>query len=404
MAGKQTAFSNLFEYRLTSPLFSTGNTAMGVRLGKGAITGNHTHISLFTYTQNKNGYSNAVINAMPGNTVVATFSKQLQVNETNYLNVEISKSAHKYNNQQDAYDTLQQGSSLSKQLLSSENFVQQMAFTLQWNGEIKDKDLSYDLHGTRIGKGYSNPGNLFLSRGLTEFGGSLKKSFLQNQIQVAAKGNYREYEYSSNNTKWRNYNFSFQAKWKYRKSQYISLRYQPYQSLRLQDEKKYSIGGSNRLSVEGNFRKRFGKINYQHTASLSFLKNNYQFDSTPVGNKSVLISSVQTITINKKSYFLSLQYNRANAASEMIVFNTQLNADAGCMYSICKAVMGSTAINYNSTKGWFRQLGIRQTISGQLGERFIVSIYADLIKNIKEYRRSNMGNTRLDWSLQYLLK
>jgi hypothetical protein len=86
------------------------------------------------------------------------------------------------------------------------------------------------------------------------------------------------------------------------------------------------------------------------------------------------------------------------------LFNTQFNADAGYMYAICKGIMGSTAINYNSTKGWFQQLGIKQTLSGQLGERFIVNVYTDIVKNIKEYRSNNMGNTRLDWSLQYLLK
>jgi hypothetical protein len=49
-------------------------------------------------------------------------------------------------------------------------------------------------------------------------------------------------------------------------------------------------------------------------------------------------------------------------------------------------------------------VGIKQGISGQLGEKFIVSFYTDIFKNIKKYRPGNMDNLRLDWSLQYLIK
>ncbi len=404
MAGKQKEFSGLFDNHFASPVFSADNTAMGVRIGRGDISENHSHISLFTYKQSNSNYNGTEINKVPGTTVVVAFSNQLKLNATNYLNLEISKSAHKYSAEKNVYDTLQLVNSSSKQLLNGENFIQQMAFTLQWNGEVKDRQLSYDLHGTKIGKGYNNPGSFFISRGMTAFGGSVKKNFLQNQLQVSARVNYHEYEYSNSNNKYRNYNFSFLGKWKFKKGQYISLRYQPYQSLRWQDNIKYNIGSSNQLSLEGNLRKRFSKISYQHTISFSALRNNYQFGTIPVGNKSLLVSSLQTITINNKSYYLNTQYNWAKIPSALFLFNTQFSVDAGLMYNIHKGIVGSTALNYNSTKGWFRQAGIRQTISGQIGERFIVSVYADIIKNIKEYRPNNMGVSRLDWSLQYLLK
>ncbi|MFT3935478.1 MAG: hypothetical protein QM726_17760 [Chitinophagaceae bacterium] len=405
MAGKQKEMGNLFDNRFSgSPIFSMDNASMGIRLGKGALTENYTHISLFSYKQGKSNYGNTVVENTPGSTVVATLSTQYAFNESNNLSLEISKSAHKYSNEQSIYDTLQQGSSLTKQLLAGESFVQQMAFTLQWDGELKEKNLSYNLHGTRIGKAYTNPGNMFLSRGLTEFGGGVKKSFFKNQLQLAAKGNFREYEYSDTGTRYRNYNFSFQGKWKFNKGQYVSIRYQPYQSLRFANNTSYNVGGSNRLTLDGSFKHRFGKINYQHTLSLSAIKNNYQFDTVPVNNNSVLLSSLQTVTIGKRSYYVNVQYNKANEASALAVFNTQFSADAGLMYNILKGITGSSALNYNSTKDWFKQIGIKQTLSGQIGERFIVSIYANLLQNIKEYKPNNMGSSRFDWSLQYLIK
>ena len=405
MAGKQKEFSSLYDNHFTgSSLFSTDNTAMGVRVGRGDLQNSHAHFSLFSYTQNKSSYNNNLISVVSGKTVVFTFSNRLKVNEANYFDLEISKSTHKYDNQKNIYDTLMQGSSLSKQLMGGDDLMQQLAFTLQWNGEVRDRELTYDIHGTRIGKGYNNPGSLFLSRGMTELGGSVKKSFLESKLQLSARGNYREYSYSTNNSKYRNYNFSFQSKWKLKKGQYISLRYQPYQSLKCEDDKNMSIGGSNRLSLDMNIRRRFGKINYQHLISLAALKNDYNFDTVPVNNHSVLISSMQTITINKKSYYLNTQYNRASTASALALFNTQFTCDAGIVYNIGKTIMGSTGVNYNSTKDWFQQTGIKQGFSGQLGEKFTVSFYADILKNIKEYRPNNMGNIRLDWSLQYLLK
>lgn len=404
MAGKQKEMTSLYDNHFSGSLFSADNTAMGIRAGKGDLQGSYSHLSLFTYKQNSNSFNTDIPGIVPGNTVVATFSNQLKVNEANFLNVEISRSSHKYENQNNLSDTLFQGRSLSKQLLSGENLAQQLAVSLQWSGEVKDRDLSYDIHGTKIGKAYNNPGSVFLSAGMTELGGSIKKSFLKNQLQLSARGNYREYEYNTTNTRWRNYNFAFQTRWKLKKGQYIAIRYQPYQSMRWEDNKKFGLGGSNRLSLDMNLRRRFGKINYQNVISLAALKNSYRFDSLPGNNNSILISSLQTVSIGSKSYYLNVQYNKATTPSVLIVFNTQFNCDAGIMYSIGKTITASTALNYNSTKYWFQQLGIKQSISGQLGDRFTVSVYADILKNIKEYQPNQMDNLRLDWSLRYLLK
>ncbi len=404
LAGKQKEFANLYDNRFAISSFSADNTAMGIRVGRGDLQSSHAHFSLFSYQQQKSSYGTGLLSVVPGKTVVATFSNQIKMNGFNFLNLEISKSTHKYDNQKNISDTLLQGRGLSNQLLSGENFMQQLAFTLQWNGEIKDRQLSYAFHGTRIGKGYANPGSLFLSRGMTEFGGSVKKSFFKNQLQLSARGNYREYAYSTGSTSWLIYNFSFQGKWKLKKGQWIALRYQPYQSLKLQNDKTAAVGGSNRLAVDMNIRRRFGKLNYQQVIGLAALKNNYRFDGVPANNNSILLSAMQTFTINKKSYYLNTQYNKAATPSAFAVFNTQFTIDAGIAYNIGKRISATTALNYNSTKDWYKQIGFKQGFSGQLGEKFIVSFYTDILKNIRAYRPVKMDNVRLDWSLQYLIK
>ncbi|MEO5684616.1 MAG: hypothetical protein ABIQ88_18385 [Chitinophagaceae bacterium] len=404
MAGKDKEFSSLYDHRFANPLFSTDNTGMGVRVGRGDLQKNYAHFSLFSYRQNKSSYGNTLLNVLPGKTVVMTFSNQLKMNDANLLNVEISRSTHKYDNKSNILDTLFQGTNIPRQLRGARNLIQQLAFTIQWSGEVKDLQLSYDVHGTRIGKGYNNPGSLFLSGGMTEIGGNIKKNFLSNQLQLSARGNFRAYAFTANNNRWHNYNFSFIGKWKLKKGQSVSLRYQPYQSLRWQDDKKMAAGGSNRLSIDLQLRRRFGKINYQHIFSLSALKNKFSSDTVPVSNNAVLISSMQSIIINNQSYYLNLQYNKAIAPSALAFFDTQFNADAGVSYRLSKEIMASTALNYNITKNWSEQVGIKQGLSGQLGKKFTISLYADVFKNITLYRPYNMDNIRMDWSLQYLIK
>ena len=70
-----------------------------------------------------------VINSVPGNTTVATFSSHLKLDETNCLDIEVSGLAHKYNKEHDVDSTLQQGSGRAGQWPNTGNFIQQMAFT-----------------------------------------------------------------------------------------------------------------------------------------------------------------------------------------------------------------------------------------------------------------------------------
>lgn len=399
IAAKQQETGSFLNSHFGGPALSAANPVLGIRAGKGDITANHIHLSFFTYKQNKGTSNNTVANAMPGSNTVATFSQQLMFGQRNWLNVEISKSNHRYNNERGGYDTL----GTAKQLKGAGDFMNQMAFMLHWSGEREETALSYDLHAVHTGSSYVNPGNFLLSGGLTELGGSIKKQFLKKQLQVSAKGNYRQYQYTGYSTKWLNYNFNLQAQWKLR-SGYVSLHYQPYQSLRLQDGRKYHTGATNRLSLEANGRKRFGRINYQYVFSIAALKNNYLFDSIPVNNSSILISLWQTVTLNGRSWYMDMQYNRAGNTSMLALLNTQLTAGAGCMYTIHRGITASTSLNYNSVQGWYRQLSIKQSINGQISDRFTIRLYADFARNIELFRPYTMGNSRFDWSIQYSFK
>jgi hypothetical protein len=404
MAGKEKEFNSLFDRRFTSPLFANDNTALGIRIGKGALNESFTHLSVFNFVQNKSSYGGNTIVTAPSSTLVTTISHQIKVNANNFFFAEVSKSSRQYKEDNRLIDTLRLPQTGSKGIFNSQDFLQQMAVTVRWNGEVTDKNLTYSVHGTLLGKAYDNPGSLFLTRGMTEFGGSVKKSYLKNKLQFLAKGNYRKYSYGLGTSKFENHYFAFQGKWKFKKGQYLSLRYQPYQSARTDKERNYSVGGSDQLAMEINLQKRIKNVSYRNSISITGYNNHYSFDSLAVNNKSILLTSMQSITYKKHTYYVNLQYNKANATTAVALFNTQFMTDLGFMFRIGDKIMASTAVNYNSVQDWYRQVGIKQTISGQLTEKLQFSLYADVFKNIKVFRPSYMDNIRFEWTLQYFLK
>ena len=402
MAGKQAGLNTGFGNQAEYSMLPMSNNTIGISFGKGERGRDHTHIGIFNYQCGKNNNPNGLIAAVPGHTIVTTADNQFSLGQTGKLLMEVSRSTHSYNNQP-LSDTVLSGINTVKPLSSNGNLFDQMAFTLQWTGTNEAKQLNYDIHFAKTGQAYMNPGNMFITTGLTELGGSFRKSIFQRKLQLSAKLNYRDYQFSSVNSKWINYNFSFLAKWKLNKGQFVAVRYQPYVATRVQDINKYTAATNSRFSLEGSFRRRFGRINYQHSLTLAYVRSTATLDTIPITN-GVDLSSMQTFTVNKLCYYLNTQYSRANKVSGPLFFNTQFNTEAGCVYKIDKRFSSSTAIYYNSMQHHYRQAGIKQSISGQIGDRFTVTLYGDLQKQLETYTPYSIGNTALNWSLQYVLK
>ena len=397
VAAQERQFAHLFEAIHTNQVFNSDNSIVGIRVGKGDITTAHAHLSFFRYKEINSHYNTISMLPLQGSTAVITFSHHTGEYKWGSGGLEISKSQHQYANENNLYNNLPAGNnSITKQFLNTKSWLQQMAFSVQASGSLPEKGIIYDFHGRYAGKEYNNPGSLSTTAGMMELGGSYTQSLLKGKLHLNAKGNYRSYDYGGQGSRWRMYNFYLQARIKFKKSQYISIRYQPTFS--------GSNGFSNRFSVEANARKRFGKITYQQTTSFSVFTNKYFFNRTNTASNGVLLTSVQTITTNKRIWIINVQYNKADAADGMTLFDAELNAGAGFMYNIAHGISGSTTFYYNSERNWYRRGGCKQTINGQIGDRLIMSLYADVGKKCKEYRQSALGGNFLSWSIQYLIK
>lgn len=403
MAGKQKDFASLSDFYMRAPAFSNDNMAYGVRIGKGAISKNHSHISLFKYQQNRSEYGQSVLRFFPSSSVVATLSNQLQIGAKHMLRTELSKSSRTYNGETAIFDSLSAGTLRGGKLLNTENFFQQIAATLEYEGEVEKWNLSQQVYITYTGSDYSNPGSLFLGRGMKEIGGRLKKTMFGRKLQMSIRGSYREFSYTGTDNKWKSSNLSFSTRLKLKFGQYLSFSYQPNQATRFLDNRRMRTGGSDRLSLEAGFRRRIGRTTYSNTMSLAFLNNDYQLDSLSATNQSVQFSSINSVAIKGNSIFLSITYSRVNNPSNIAFFNTTANAEMGFSYTLGKKFQSSSSLGFSEVHGWYRQVGIRQSFGGQIGKRLYASVYLDFNRNLKEYRPNNMDRIRADWSIRYRL-
>ena len=398
MGGRQSAI-DVFPVQKPTVAFIPGD--FGLRVGKGSLSETHTHLSLFRYHR-QTGLTTDGIH-LPGNTTVATISGGISISPTNRISVELSRSSHQFMQSTHNLDAGLSNLDPSLQESHPKRLTQQMAVTASWSGENELQDLNYSIHTTLTGSAYTNPGSFMLSSGMQEAEGYAKKSFLKRRLDLSARASLHQYSYADH-VNWRNYQLYAQAKWRLPKGQFIALSYQPSKASRSSATEIVPLYKNSRLSVETNIRSQWRGVSYQHLLSLSAIGSTHYKDSLQAGGNGLNINSMQTFFDGGKSYFLSAQYYHPLAAQRNFLLNTQLNLEAGLTYRLLKGIQCSTGINYNQVKGWLTQIAVRQSVSGQLNNQCAVSVSANLSKNLQHYLPADPNMTRIDWTLQYLLK
>ncbi|WP_315820228.1 hypothetical protein [Paraflavitalea speifideaquila] len=174
------------------------------------------------------------------------------------------------------------------------------------------------------------------------------------------------------------------ARWKVTRGQYIGLRYQPVRSLRIEEGTRYIQNAADRFTIDGNFSQKIARLYYRNYLSVSLQNNKYAIAADKMAfNRSVLFTSTQNITIRRHMLYWNTSYNHVgNNTTGWVYYNSSLVTDVGFTYSLFGKVSASSAIGYNSIEGWYRQAGIKQNLSGQLGKRFMMTLYLDVRKNL----------------------
>jgi hypothetical protein len=402
MAGKYKDFNSILDYNFNASLFSNNGVAKAARIELGKSKISSSHIALSSFNQS---LLNTIV---PSNAadfrkiLVTTVSNQFLLGQKGQVSFDLSRSATQYQHPVNATDsTLGTKNNLSG-ILSGDNLFANTAIAVKYSDEFPSNGLSYQFSFNKVSNGYSNPGNSFLSNGSTELGLNFRKTFLKNKIQVSVRANGREYKFNeSDNRKWRSTYFTMDARWKMKRGQYMALRYQPTRMVRIEEFSRQVVTSIERVSFDANLYKRFNKTTYRNLVTLSYQSSSYAFIQSASKTSSLLLNSFQNISIGKNLLYVNINYNKAANQSGFVYLNTSFITEAGYTYQIFRKLSASSGLTYNSIEGWFRQLGVRQTLSGQLGKKLSVNIYIDARKNLAVYQSLWNQPIRADIAVRY---
>lgn len=402
--GKIKSLNSIIDQQFTDNLTAGNGMAKMVSIGLGSQAASHSRIALMSYDQSMDYLPGVAAMNTLRSSLVTTISNEINIGSKGILTTEISRSATSYSNVAASDTSLSKKSSLQR-VVDLDDFWKNMAFSVKYDDEWEKQALSYGVHIGKTANGYTNPGNTLLNNGAKELGFNIKKAFWKRKLQASLRSDIREYNYGDDNSKvWRNFYTVVDVKWRLKQGQSIGVRYMPNKMIRLDNGKKSTVTLVERLSIDGNLSKKIFGTYYRNNLSLSRQKNSFLLNDQLVSNTSFTLASFQNIVVRQKLLYLNVNYDYAHNASSYIYLNSSFMADAGTAFSLFKTLSLSSAISYNSVQGWYRQVGIKQTISNQLSERFNLNIYVDVRKNLALYQPLLYGLFRADVSIHYIIK
>lgn len=376
-----------------------------IRLGKGELQKNHSHTT-FTNANIKNFRSGGqVFSLIPRNVFIGSFSKNLSLGSAGNVETEISKSSSQYTNTRSALNENQAESKMALKHLG-EDFFQTLSFGLNYNANFDHIQFKPSFFASYSGLGYTNPASTSQSRGAVSYGMNLAKGFFANQLTVQTRVSKRVNRTAVADDDDRRfiqlqgflstkYKFSRKIKaglnWNYSSLSKITAGYQN------------KLFYSNRIYSDANFN---GK-----------LRNHPLFQIINIGYQNISIPDMQNVALGENFWInsaTSLAMNKGTLSMNMQLFN-QLNktalqgdlltTDLGWSYTVLQRVNITSAINYLNQSNIARQLGMRQTLSAAVKDKFLISLFADIRKDLIQNNNSFMfPNTRGEIVVTYKLK
>lgn len=402
LIGKQQDLNSVYDRSYFTNMSSNDHIASGIRLGRGPLDGNHTHMSLFTFKQKRSFADGNLLRTPARSSMVLGLSNRFDLDESSAISVELSKSSSVYDKASYDLDTSGRKTALN-QLLNGEDFFKTFALTLKYNGSFKELGLDVNADIAYIASGYYNPGSAFLPRGTKQSNIGVKKSFLKKKIVLNLRSNFREYTFgSTTDSKWRTTSFLIDTRFKLSNGQQLSVKYQPSRGKQITPGSKLLNNATDRFSVDANFQRIWGKIFYRNMVSTAFSNTRYlMFSNGMISSKTVTTSTMQNVTLGTNLLYWNNTYTYAHNPAGLVYLNSSYNTDAGITYQLNDRVTMTSGLNYTSATGWYKQLGTRQAVTAMLNKKLDVSVFVDARKNIDQSSSYYDDLFRIDWSLKY---
>jgi hypothetical protein len=376
-----------------------------LRLGKGELQKNHSHTT-FTNANIKNFKSTGnIFSLVPRNIFIGSFSKNLSLGSIGIIETEISKSSAQYNNTRSALNENQAESKMALKHLG-EDFFQTLSVGVNYNANFNHIHFKPSFFANYSGLGYTNPASTSQSRGAVAYGMNVSKGFFANQLTVQTRVSKRVNRTAvadDDDNRFIQLQGALSTKYKFSRKIRAGLNWN-YSSLsKVTANNHNKLFYSNRIYSDANFN---GK-----------LRNLPLFQVFNIGYQNISIPDMQDIALGKNFWVnsaTSLAMNKGTLSINMQLFNQLdksalqgdlLTTDLGWSYTLFKGVNITSAINYLNQSNIAKQLGMRHTVSTAVKDKFLISLFADVRKDLIQNNNSFMfPNTRGEIAVTYKLK
>lgn len=403
LAGKERDLPAVYDRPYFSMMRPNDHIASGIRIGRGALKEDHVHLSVFNFRQSKVPHPEGAFELPSKSAMVMGLSNRFRINETSVVSLELSKSSAVLTDALYGNDTVGNKRSALAGLADMKNFGQSVAVIASYSGEFAKQALNVEANVSKVASAYYNPGATFMPGGTTEGGLSLRKSFMKNKVVINARGNWREYSYSTMpSSRWRNSNYLLETRFRLTNSQQLSFRYQPVRGVHVTPGARMNNNTTDRVTGEFAFQKRLRHTFYRHTLSLTYNRSRYLWMGDSTANlKAATITSMQSVTIGQQLLYGNVTYTYSQNPGGPAYLNSLLNTDIGITYMLGKKISATSGLNYSNMQRFYEQAGFRQSLSASLNSHLAMSLFADCRFNIKQYETYYDDLVRVDWSIKY---
>ena len=401
MLGRHRDLNSILDYNFNGSLNANNGFASAARIELSRSNQSSSQVLVSSFNQSLQNLIAPFDASAFRRTVVTTITSDRSIGQRGLLSIELSRSATQYRNQGNASDSTRVSGNPLAAIFSGEDLFANTAIGMKYSDEFPKTGLSYQINFNKLGNGYNNPGNSFLSNGTTEIGIATRKSLLKNRLIVSARTNNRVFSFDgAGNSQWTTKNTLVDARWKMKKGQYLGFRYQPTKMTKSNLGAKQLLSSTMRFSLDANLSARFNKATYRNLITLSYQESFYAGFG---GNKSnsIMINCFQNLNLGKNLLYLNTSYSNVENNPGIFYLNTSALAEAGFTYQLFEKVTASSSLNFNSIKGWYNQFGIRQSLNGQLGEKISLNLFINAGKNFSVRQPVWEKPIRADLALRY---
>jgi len=397
--GKMPSMSSGYEQLFSANSFNPSMAMAGLNMGKGNMQGNGSSLSLNSFKAGAMSGLNGMLPIGSGGmqSFVLTFSKSIQIGEHGHLTTEFSKSL--------ATGGTGQGGASPGGLLSTNDFFKSLGVSVDYTNEYPKLELTQELKLSSAASDYSNPGNAYLFSGMKEVSSNLQKAFMKKNLTVTLRDSYTSFLTDPvANAHFVQYNHLLDVRWKMKKGNYISFKYQPSWSNNVDSGMHTRVGMIQWYSADLNYNKRLGRHQWHTFTSLAYVNNSFAdsiLSEPPLAIHSFQLTSMISVNIKSCQAYLNNTEVYTPNNSAYVYLNATYNSEAGYMYPLGKRLQASSALDYTSVTDWYRQVGIKQSLSGALSSHITLSSYIDVGKNIAVYQSFPVPTIRGNIMLSY---